>query len=270
MSKLETGPGRQLHYRVDDFTDPWQPRREAVLLLHGLAESGAAWFAWVPGLARRFAVIRPDLPGFGESTPVADGGRWSVDEVADDLARLVAHLGYARVHVIGQRAGGAIALNLALRHPQLLHTMTLISAPLALPQSRGTAGALSWREQLARDGVEGLNRKTMAGRLGNAPQGQQDWWLALMNRTPLASMMAAAAAMETLDLASRLPEIATPTLLISSDTSTLVPLADVVAARSAMQRARLLVLPRDSYHLAATHPDECLGAALRFIEAASR
>ena len=42
-----------MRYEVDDFTDPWQ-RPEAVLMLHGNAESGAAWYGWVPALARHY------------------------------------------------------------------------------------------------------------------------------------------------------------------------------------------------------------------------
>jgi 3-oxoadipate enol-lactonase len=257
--------GELLHYRVDDFCDPWT-RPTAILAIHGLAESGRVWFAWVPALARTHPLIRPDLPGFGLSTPVAENGHWSVDDVADTLASLIDHLGHAAVHVIGQRAGGAIALNLALRHPARIRSLVLISAPLALPQSRGNASGTSWREQLRQHGVDGLNRRTMKGRLGNAPQAQQDWWIDEMSRAALPSMMAAAEAMESLDLAARLEQVQAPTLLITSDKGTLVPLSDVLAAHLKMAQSRLMVLPVDSYHLAATEPDVCSAAALKFID----
>ena len=58
----------EMHYEVDDFTDPWR-RPQTVLLLHGNAESGLAWYGWVPTLARRYRVVRPDMRGFGASTP---------------------------------------------------------------------------------------------------------------------------------------------------------------------------------------------------------
>ena len=44
----------EMHYRIDDFTDPWR-EPETILMLHGNAESGAAWYGWVPHLARAFA-----------------------------------------------------------------------------------------------------------------------------------------------------------------------------------------------------------------------
>ena len=36
---------------------------EPILLLHGNCESGEAWYAWVPQLARRYRVVRPDVRG---------------------------------------------------------------------------------------------------------------------------------------------------------------------------------------------------------------
>ena len=79
---------------IDDFTDPWtQP--ETVLLVHGLAESGQAWRAWVPHLARRWRVIRIDQRGFGKSTPMDEDFPWSVDTLAADLvAYLLSLNGY--------------------------------------------------------------------------------------------------------------------------------------------------------------------------------
>jgi 3-oxoadipate enol-lactonase len=262
---LELPDGSRLRFRVDDYCDPWT-RPTPVLLIHGLCESGRVWFAWVPALARTHPVIRPDLPGFGDSTPVAEGAAWSVDAAADALAGLLDHLGMVPVHVIGQRAGGAVALALALRHPQRVLSLVLVSAPLALPQSRGGVAGTSWRAQLQETGVAGLNARTMKGRLGNAPQAQVAWWIELMNRTALPSMMAAAEAMETLDLGHRLGEIDLPVLLITSDKGTLVPLSDVLGAHQRLPRSRLMVLPSDSYHLVATEPATCSAAALRFID----
>ena len=62
-------------------------------MLHGNAESGLAWYAWVPKLARQFRVVRPDMRGFG--AVVADAARLSVelDRLADDFCALMDHLG---------------------------------------------------------------------------------------------------------------------------------------------------------------------------------
>src|SRR5260370_8088313 len=69
MPTFRPTPDLNMHYEVDDFTDPWH-RPDTILLLHGNAESGLAWYGWVPALARHYRAVRPDLPGFGHSTPL--------------------------------------------------------------------------------------------------------------------------------------------------------------------------------------------------------
>ena len=54
MPTFQASPDAQLHYLVDDFTDPWRDP-ETILLLHGNAESGAAWYGWVPLSRAAFA-----------------------------------------------------------------------------------------------------------------------------------------------------------------------------------------------------------------------
>ena len=66
MPTLHIPPSLDLHYLVDDDTDPWRTPG-AILLLHGNAGRSAARSAWVPWLAQRYRVVRPDMRGFGES-----------------------------------------------------------------------------------------------------------------------------------------------------------------------------------------------------------
>ena len=83
MPELALYDGRTLHYQVDDFTEPWRAA-ETALLVHGNAERGDAWFAWVPHLAGRLRVVRPDLRGFGRSTPMPEDFPWTIDVLVDD------------------------------------------------------------------------------------------------------------------------------------------------------------------------------------------
>jgi len=106
MPTLLRSPDVQLHYLVDDFTDPWRGS-ETILLLHGNAESGVAWYGWVAPLARRFRVVRPDMRGFGASTPMPRDFPWTLDIVIDDFVRLMDSLGIARFHLVGAKKGSS-------------------------------------------------------------------------------------------------------------------------------------------------------------------
>ena len=67
-----------------------------MLLLHGNAESGEAWNAWMPVLGRRFRVVRPDMRGFGQSTAMPLDYQWSVERIIDDFIALADQLGLER------------------------------------------------------------------------------------------------------------------------------------------------------------------------------
>ena len=83
MPEFSIAPDLEMHYVVDDFTDPWR-ESGTVLLIHGNNESAAAWYGWVPHLARHYRVVRPDMRGFGDSTPVPRDFPWTLDVVIDD------------------------------------------------------------------------------------------------------------------------------------------------------------------------------------------
>ncbi len=61
------------------FGEPWIVP-ETVVMVHGNSESSRAWNCWVPHLARHYRVVRPDLPGYGQSPEPADYG-WSAPRI---------------------------------------------------------------------------------------------------------------------------------------------------------------------------------------------
>src|SRR3546814_20509533 len=93
-----------LAYRLDDFCDGWADAPH-VMLLHGIAESAEAFNGWVPHLARRWRVIRPDLRGHGRSAALQPGEMLSVASLADDIDGLAKRLRLQHVHVVGSTLG---------------------------------------------------------------------------------------------------------------------------------------------------------------------
>src|SRR5580658_6766429 len=113
MPEIQLSPGVAMFYRENDYTDPWRKDVETVMLLHGNAESSLAWNAWIPHLARKFRVIRPDMRGFGKSTPMPLDYPWSIDGIIDDYINLADQLGIERFHLAGAKIGGGISLRFA-------------------------------------------------------------------------------------------------------------------------------------------------------------
>ena len=264
MPSFRPTPDLDMHYRIDDFTDPWRAP-ETILLLHGNAESGEAWYAWVPHLARRYRLIRPDMRGFGLSTPMPADFRWTLDLLIEDFVRLMDHLGIARCHLVGAKIGGTIARAFAARRPQRIVTLTVVGSPP--PWRRGAAErAPELAEEFRTKGVEHWARRTMAGRLGSAfpPEGVE-WWIRFMGRTAVSTQIGFMATIACADIRADLPNIRCPTLVITTENSGLASVAETQAWQRQIPNATLLVLPGDSYHVAASHAERCAAAAGEFI-----
>ncbi len=268
MPAFELSPGVHMHYRVDDYTDPWTTP-ETILLLHGTAESGASWFAWAPKLARRFRVVRPDMRGFGDSTPMPRDFPWTLDLVLDDLLRLMDTLGAQRFHLVGAKLGGTIARALAGRHPERVITLTAVGTPV--PQRTPSPEELAERLKFCEDSnFETSARERMVKRLGSAfpPEGAA-WWAKFMARTPDSTHMGWIENISYSDVSGDLPRIQCPTLVIVTEDSALGSVEATREWQEKIPNSRLMVVPGNSYHVAASHADPCADATLAFIAEAT-
>ena len=264
MATFETSPGVHLHYLVDDFTEPWK-EPATILLLHGNAESSRAWYAWVPLLARRFRVVRPDMRGYGASTPMSRDFKWTLDVIVDDYVRLMDSLGVHRVHLVGAKIGGIIARAFAARRPERVTTLTVIGSPPP-PLRKGAEGIPALTEEFETKGVEHWARRTMAGRLGERfPAAGVEWWITFMGRTPVSTIVGFNAAINYSDIRADLPRIACPTLVVTTDESGLASVEETRAWQQTIPDSELLVIPGNSFHVAASDAERCAQATLEFI-----
>ncbi len=107
-----------------------------LLLVHGAAGSHLDWPAHLRRL-RGAALYLPDLPGHGRSAPP---GRDRVEAYADDMAGLLDALSIERAILGGHSMGGAVALTMALRHPERAAGLLLIGTGARLPINLATSG----------------------------------------------------------------------------------------------------------------------------------
>jgi 3-oxoadipate enol-lactonase len=264
MPKFRPSADLDMHYQVDDFTDPWR-RPHIMLMLHGNAESNLAWYAWMPSVARAFRVVRPDMRGFGESTAMPADYPWSLDRLVEDYCQLMDHLGVARCHLVGAKIGGTIARAFAARRPERVISLTVVGTP---PPFR--VGATERAPDLVRDfqthGVEYWARQNMGDRLGTAfpPEGVE-WWTKFMGRTAVSTQLGFMGTIACADIRADMAKIVCPTLVITTEHSGLGTVDETRAWQQQIADSELLVLPGNSYHVAATHADSAAEATLDFI-----
>ncbi|TWH22514.1 pimeloyl-ACP methyl ester carboxylesterase [Prauserella rugosa] len=111
----------------------------AVVYVHGLGGSSTNWTDLAAQLAPHATGIAVDLPGFGFSQPT-DGFGYGLEDHADVLARYLESLD-GPVHLVGNSMGGAVAMLVAARRPEVVRTLTLISP--AMPDRRPDPRRLS-------------------------------------------------------------------------------------------------------------------------------
>jgi pimeloyl-ACP methyl ester carboxylesterase len=122
-----TSGGVTLHVRETPGPDA-----TPAVYVHGLSGSATNWTDLAGLLATRAAGTAVDLPGFGLSQPLASRD-YSPAGHADALLCFLAGRGRP-VHLLGNSFGGAVALSVAARRPELVRTLTLISP--AMPDLR--------------------------------------------------------------------------------------------------------------------------------------
>jgi pimeloyl-ACP methyl ester carboxylesterase len=251
------------------------PRRlgsaEPIVLLHGLGGSRISWEPQLAALSETRRVVAWDLPGYGDSPPLA--GPCTFTALADAVAALVADLGAPSVHLVGISFGGMIAQYAAARHPEVVRSLVLLSTSPKFGLDGTRPG--DWRAaRLAPldDGLEpGDFAESVLTRLAGphitpeALHGQ----VAAMRRISAAGLRRSIECLVTHDSRSLLPTITAPTLCLVGDLDDETPPAYAMAVADLIPHARLSVIAGAGHLLNVEAPDAVDAAILEHIERAA-
>jgi 3-oxoadipate enol-lactonase len=218
---FEISPSCKIHYLDENPTS-----QEAVLLLHGLGAHSQSWlFQTHPLHKSGFRTIAPDAPGFGKST--YPGGQVSIDQFCSPIETLVEKLSIHSLHVVGISMGGAMALQIALNHPEWISHLVLVNtfARLTITSPR-LLPYFAIRSILVYTLGLPTQAKAVAKRIFPDPD-QEIFRQGLIEQVTQADPRAYRAAMRALarfDVRKHLNGIQCPTLVITGDRDTTVPL----------------------------------------------
>jgi pimeloyl-ACP methyl ester carboxylesterase len=96
-----------------------------ILLLTGLAAKRYGWYHQLDEFGRYYRTIALDHRDISDSDEVTEA--YTIADLADDAAAAMKALGVRRTHVIGISLGGFVTLQFALRHPELVDKLVLVS-----------------------------------------------------------------------------------------------------------------------------------------------
>jgi pimeloyl-ACP methyl ester carboxylesterase len=211
-------------------------------------------------MAQQFRLLRPDLPGFGHST-VPASFEWSVANLAAVLVEFLDGLRIDAAHIVGAKLGGAIAMQFAAAYPKRTRTLVVCGGPVSPPRlvTASAGRSANWWQE------------TQHQRLGSgASKEMVEYWNNLMAAADPTAQTGVLKAASALNLASALPSISSPTLVITTDRSALQSVESVLDYQRKIPNSRLLVLQSDAYHVAVAKADECVSNVLTFIRESAR
>ena len=186
----------RLAYDPGDASDPGRP---VVVLLHGMLGERFTFAAVTAALAPTARVVTPDARGHGISATLAN--QWySVGELAQDLLAILDQEGIARAHLVGHDLGAVTALEVALRAPERVASLTLLDPTLGAaldndpdPAARALRSTVRDRDRAAADAAyKGLTAKALDGYLARR-WGEE--WRGLLPKPRQAMVMRNAAAL---------------------------------------------------------------------------
>ncbi|MFF7450327.1 MULTISPECIES: alpha/beta fold hydrolase [unclassified Streptomyces] len=240
-------PPNTLQYRVDG------PEDAPVLVLG--PSLGTTWHMWdrqVPELAQQWRVFRYDLPGHG-GAPAYPAG--SVIDLAARLLATLDDLGIQRFGYAGCALGGAVGLELALRHPERIASLALIAASPRF----GTPDEFRQRGVIVRtNGLDPIARSSpdrwFTGGFAAAQPAITDWAVQMVRTTDPGCYIAACEALAAFDVRVDLTRVGAPTLvLVGSDDQVTGP-AEARTLVAGIPDSRLAVVPGASHLVPVEQP----------------
>jgi 3-oxoadipate enol-lactonase/4-carboxymuconolactone decarboxylase len=210
------------------------------------------WDRQVPELAKQWRVFRFDLPGHG-GAPAHPAG--SVAELATRLLATLDSIGVQRFGYAGCALGGAIGIELALRHPERLASLALVAASPRF----GTADEFRQRGVIVRtNGLDPIARTSpdrwFTGGFAAAQPAITEWAVQMVRTTDPGCYIAACEALASFDVRTELGRVGVPTLvLVGSDDQVTGP-AEARTLVAGIPDARLAVVPGASHLVPVEQP----------------
>jgi 3-oxoadipate enol-lactonase len=227
---------------------------ERVVLLHPVGLDLASWDAVAARLAGRFRILRVDLRGHGAS-PAVDPNM-ELGDYAWDVHRLVAELDFAPAAMVGLSFGGMVAQAFALDFPAVLSRLVVAGCPCTLPDAARMAlaarGLAAIEHGMASQIEETLQRWFTLDFIASG--GAEAIRRQLLD-TDAAAWNSAWRAISRIDTATRLHEIAIPTLCIAGELDPASPPAALAEITRRIAGARLAVLPKTPHMMQVECPE---------------
>jgi 3-oxoadipate enol-lactonase len=232
-----------------------------LVLVHGLQVGGELFDPLRAHLESSFTVITYDQRDRGAT--VFDPSAYTTDDLADDLAALIAALGFPRAHVLGTSFGGMVAQCFALRHRGLLNGLVLGATSHAPFRKERLTGPVAALVDALRRGDE-ADARALLHRMAPAVERASASGVGLGSASN-DGLMRRFASTTAFDTRGRMREISAPTLVVHGRDDAAVPVEDALSMAGEIPRADALVLSGCGHTWESEQPARAAAAITAFL-----
>lgn len=228
-----------------------------VILLHGAGTDRMCW----PTAIRRLTgqrVIALDLPGHGRSEGVA---LQSIEAYAESVASFMSGLGIYQAAIVGHSMGAAIALTLALHHPERVTRLALISSGTVLEMPPEILTTLS-NPALLKEGIR-LMQGVLFGPLADA--NLQAVVMKKFAEVRSSVLYGDWLAYSRFDFRDHVQKIKKPVWVVCGDHDRLTPPYQARYLAQKIKKADLQIIPKAGHILVLEKPDEICRGLMSFL-----
>ncbi len=242
----------------------------AVLLLHGIGGNHTVWNDVIPGLAKEFLVLAPDLRGHGRSD-APPNSTFSFAEMLGDAVRLLDEQGVSSAHWVGLSSGALLALRATLDRPERVRSLTMISGA-AYTDAHTRAIADRWSETYAKEGPDRFALRLLKDLYyPDWIEANLDFADALREQVKQQDFTPAvrwAKSMATFDERGRIASVARPTLIVQAMDDQVIDASHGRILRQSIPGAQIRILAQTGHIVPVERPKELLEAIASFVHAA--
>src|SRR6185295_46683 len=233
--------------RIDDiqmaYTD--QGLGRPVVLIHGYPFNRSLWNEQVAVLSSSYRVVTPDLRGFGETDP--SPGPATMKRMADDVARLMDHLGISQAVIGGLSMGGYVALAFCKQFPSRVRALVLADTRAQADTEEAKQTRAQQAEKALSEGMAGIADAMLPKLLtpetvSKRPEVVKRVRDMMLKTKPEGAASALLGMAEREDQTELLSKISVPTLIVVGSEDAITPVADSEKMHHAIDSSRLVVL----------------------------
>lgn len=255
--------GAQIYYEdsaPNQDNLPQDQQKPVLLFAHGLLWGTHLYDKQVEHFKSSYRCIAFDFRGQGKSEVTKSG--YDMDSLAEDAIALLEALEISKCHLVGLSMGGYVAQRVALKRPDLLHSLILLDTGAEAENPEKKADYKKMLRAIHWLGMKRISKKVMPIMFGETflndksrKQEYKTWLEHLRKNNKKGAMRATAGVIERDGVLSRLPDINLPTLIVVGDEDKPTPYEEAQKMHFAIKGSKLAVIKQAGHSTPVEQPE---------------